>query len=97
MMLLQLVLSQIGTIRERLYENSGRPGFIRGAQAWNMYMTENGDETPRQLLKSDREQRYQVLTTLLTWTAEEFRELGHQENADAITAIKDKVASKLGR
>jgi len=60
-------------------------------------MTKNGEEKPTELLKDDREQRYQVLTTLLTWTAEEFQDLGHTESAEVIISIRDKVASKIGR
>lgn len=46
--------------------------------------------------QNDREQRLRVLTTILTWTAEEFHDLGHKETADTIEKIRDKMAAKLG-
>lgn len=48
-------------------------------------------------ITSDREQRYQVLETLLTWTAEELSELGLADSAKSIREIRDKVALKVGR
>jgi len=47
------------------------------------------------LITNDKEQRIRVITTILTWTAEEFRELGQKENAKLILSIRDKMASKL--
>lgn len=48
-------------------------------------------------ISSDREQRYQVLSKLLEWTAEEFHDLGHRESADVILSIREKIEAKIGR
>ena len=48
------------------------------------------------VMKSDREQRLQVLNTLLAWTAEEFQELGLPHNAETIKAIQNEIERKLG-
>lgn len=48
------------------------------------------------LITDDKEQRIRVLTTILTWTAEEFQELDQPESAELILSIRDKMASKLG-
>ncbi len=48
------------------------------------------------VITDDKEQRIRVITTILTWTAEEFQELGQPDSAELILSIRDKMASKLG-
>ncbi len=59
-------------------------------------MNDNDDAESGVPIDDDREQRYQTLVKLLIWTAEEFRELNHDDIAEKIIEIKDKIAAKTG-